>query len=189
MLRAAAQSMKRADGDAARHTARVIDCIGRRAARLLASGRYANHFAAMTVLRAPRPEITPEVLNARARGQLAGLVGVEVLDLGDSGLRSRLELRPDLLAANGYVHAATLVALADTTCGFGALAFLPDGARSYATLELASNFVGTVREGAVLCAAAPTELGRQTQSWEAVCVTADDGRRLAVFRCTQLVLY
>jgi uncharacterized protein (TIGR00369 family) len=143
----------------------------------------------MNPLRTPRPEITAAVLNARARGQFAGLVGIEVVDLGDAGLRSRLVLRPDLLAANGYVHAATLVALADTTCGFGALAFLPDGARSYATLELHSSFVGAARDGAVLCAATPTELGRQTQSWEAVCVTEGDGRRLAVFRCTQLVLY
>jgi uncharacterized protein (TIGR00369 family) len=143
----------------------------------------------MTVLRTPRPEIDAVRLNARARGQLAGLIGIEVLDLDDTGLRSRLALRPELLAANGYVHAATLVALADTTCGFGALAFLPDGARSYATLELASNFVGAAREGVVLCAATPTELGRQTQTWEALCVTEGDGRRLAVFRCTQLVLY
>ncbi len=143
----------------------------------------------MSVVRAPRPEITPAVLNARARGQLAGLIGVEVLDLGDAGLRSRLALRPELLAANGYVHAAALVALADTTCGFGALAFLPDGARSYATLELSGSFVGTARDGAVLCAAVPAELGRQTQSWEAVCVAEGDGRRLAIFRCTQLVLY
>lgn len=143
----------------------------------------------MTLLRAPRPEITAEVLNARARGQLAGLIGIEVLDLGETGLRSHLTLRPELLGANGYVHAATLAALADTTCGFGALAFLPDGARSYATLELAGNYVGAARDGAVLCAAAPIELARQTQIWEAVCVTAGDGRRLAVFRCTQLVLY
>jgi uncharacterized protein (TIGR00369 family) len=143
----------------------------------------------MTVLRSPRPEITPEALNAGSRRQLPGLVGMEVLDVSADGLKSRLEVRPELLSPNGYVHAAALVALADTTCGFGAIAFLPDGARSFTTLELKTSFVGAVRDGAILCAAVPVAVSRQTQSWDAVCVAEADGRRLALFRCTQLVLY
>lgn len=140
-------------------------------------------------MRQPRPEITPQALNDRSRGQLPGLVGMEVLDVSPEGLKSRLPVRSDLLSPNGYIHAAALVALADTTCGFGAIAFLPDGARSFTTLELKSSFVGATREGAVLCAAVPVTLGRQTQAWDAVCVAEGDGRRLALFRCTQLVLY
>jgi len=143
----------------------------------------------MTAPRSPRPEVTPQALNARSGGSFPGLVGMEVVDVTAEGVRSRLEVRPTLLAPNGYVHAAALVALADTTCGFGAIAFLPDGARSYATLELKSSFVGAAREGTIVCAAVPVELGRQTQAWDAVCIAEGDGRQLALFRCTQLVLY
>jgi uncharacterized protein (TIGR00369 family) len=139
--------------------------------------------------RSPRPEITPQALNERSRGHLPGLVGMEVLEVSSNGLRSRLAVRPELFAPNGYVHAATLIALADTTCGYGALAFLPDGARSFTTLELKTSFIGAVREGGILCHAAPLNLSRNTQVWDALCVSDGDGRRLALFRCTQLVLY
>ena len=76
----------------------------------------------------PRPDITPEELNRRSVGRLPGLVGLEVLEVGKTGLRGRIALRPDLLAPNGYLHAATLIALADTLAGYGCWAFLPEGA-------------------------------------------------------------
>jgi uncharacterized protein (TIGR00369 family) len=114
---------------------------------------------------------------------------MEVLEVSAEGLRSRLEVRPDLFAPIGYVHAATLIALADTTCGYGTLAFLPEGARNFTTLELKTSFIGAAREGYILCHAAPLNLSRKTQVWDAVCVSETDGRRLALFRCTQLVLY
>ena len=69
----------------------------------------------------PRPEITPEELNRRGIGRLPGLVGLEVLEVGKSGLRGRIPLRPDLLAPNGYLHAATLIALADTLANLGGM--------------------------------------------------------------------
>jgi len=123
----------------------VIHCIVTLRRRLLACDILRIE-RPMTVLRSPRPEITPEALNAGSRRQLPGLVGMEVLDVSADGLKSRLEVRPELLSPNGYVHAAALVALADTTCGFGAIAFLPDGARSFTTLELKTSFVGAVRD-------------------------------------------
>ena len=35
----------------------------------------------------------------------------------------------------------------------------------------------------------PLHRGRTTQVWDAVVTHKDSGRRLAMFRCTQLVLY
>jgi len=84
--------------------------------------------------------LTLEQLNARGQGSLPGLIGIEILSLEPGRLTSRLPLRPELLAPNGYLHAATIIALADTSCGYGTIADLPSGAQNFTTIELKSNF-------------------------------------------------
>lgn len=101
---------------------------------------------------------------------------------------ARIELQRHHLAPNGYLHGGTVVALADTCCGFGALASLPEGAESFTTIELKTNFLGTAREGTVYCEARLAHGGRSTQVWDAE-VKNEAGRTVALFRCTQMVLY
>jgi uncharacterized protein (TIGR00369 family) len=126
--------------------------------------------------------------NARSAGHLPGLIGLEVLEIGRGRVRSRLALRPDHLAPNGFLHAATVVALADTSCGYGCVASLPDGAAGFTTIELKVNFLGTLREGSLGCEATLLHGGRSTQVWDARVTDEATGRTLALFRCTQLVL-
>ena len=95
----------------------------------------------------------------------------------------------ELLAPNGYLHAASVIALADTSCGYGCVAALPDGASGFTTIELKSNFLGTARDGAITCRATPVHLGRTTQVWDAVVTVEASGARIALFRCTQMVLW
>jgi 1,4-dihydroxy-2-naphthoyl-CoA hydrolase len=128
-------------------------------------------------------------LNKRGNGTLPGLIGVEILEAVEGGLTSRLELRSDLLAPNGYLHAATVVALADTTCGYGAFLNLPEGAEGFTTVELKSNFLGTKREGIIACEATLAHGGRASQVWDATVADADSSNILALFRCTQMILY
>lgn len=132
---------------------------------------------------------TPEEMNARMPGSLPGLLGVRIVDVDGPRLASELEVRPDLLAPNGFLHAATVIALADTTCGFGARLHLPDGATGFTTVELKANFLGTARDGAIDCAAELVHGGRTTQVWDARVTDRSSGRTIAIFRCTQLVLY
>jgi 1,4-dihydroxy-2-naphthoyl-CoA hydrolase len=136
-----------------------------------------------------RPELTPEVFNGRSAGHLPGLVGLTILKLTPEGLESRLEVRNELMAPNGFLHAATVVALADTSCGYACVANLPQGASGFTTLELKSNFLGTTRDGAIFCRATPTHLGRTTQVWDAVVTIEGTEKRIALFRCTQMVLW
>ncbi len=131
----------------------------------------------------------PQDFNRRGAGHLPGLVGIEVLSIGKEGVASRLPVRKELLAPNGYLHAASVIALADTSCGYGCVALLPEGARGFTTLELKANFLGTVLEGAIACKAAPVHLGRATQVWEALVTAEAGGQKLALFRCTQMVLW
>ena len=130
-----------------------------------------------------------EQLNARGEGRLPGLIGIEVLSIEPGRLTSRLSLRPQLLAPNGYLHAATVIALADTSCGYGTIADLPDGAENFTTIELKSNFLGTAREGGIACIATRVHNGRTTQVWDAEVKDEVSGKTIALFRCTQLILY
>jgi 1,4-dihydroxy-2-naphthoyl-CoA hydrolase len=133
--------------------------------------------------------MTPEVFNGRSRGHLPGLLGLQILTMSEEGVESRLDVRQDHMAPNGFLHAATVIALADTSCGYGCVAQLPQGASGFTTLELKANFLGTTREGAIRCRARPVHLGRTTQVWDAeVCVEGAE-KKIALFRCTQMVLW
>lgn len=133
--------------------------------------------------------ITLEQLNARGKGYLPGLIGIEILSVEPGRVMSRLALRPELLAPNGYLHAATVIALADTACGYGTLASLPEGAESFTTIELKSNFLGTARQGVIACIATQIHGGRTTQVWDAEVADEENEKTIALFRCTQLILY
>jgi 1,4-dihydroxy-2-naphthoyl-CoA hydrolase len=94
------------------------------------------------------------------------------------------------MAPNGFLHAASVIALADSACGYGCMTSLPEGAGGFTTIELKSNFLGTVREGGgVACEATLVHGGRNTQVWDALVTAEATGKTIALFRCTQMVLY
>jgi len=136
-----------------------------------------------------RPDITLDKFTRRGVGYLPALIGVRFTSVAESRIDGELDLRAELLAPNGYLHAATIIALADTACGYGCLAHLPMGAENFTTIELKSNFLGTIREGTIACVATPAHLGNTTQVWDAVVSDKASGKKLALFRCTQLVLW
>ncbi len=136
-----------------------------------------------------RPDITLESLNGRGSGRLPGLMGFRVMAIEQGLLVAELDIRPELLAPNSYLHAATIVALADTACGYGCIAHLPAGAENFTTIELKTNFLGTAREGTLTCIAKPAHLGRTTQVWGATVSRHANGATIALFRCTQMILW
>jgi len=127
--------------------------------------------------------------NERGRGFLPGLLGIVFTAVEQGEVRSELAVRQDLMAPNGFLHAATVVALADTSCGYGCMANLPAGATGFTTVELKSNHLGTARDGTIECVARPVHLGKTTQVWDTIVSSRETGRTLALFRCTQMVLY
>jgi len=136
-----------------------------------------------------RPGVTVEKMNTRGAGRLPGLFGFRVMALEQGMLVAELDIRPELLAPNGYLHAATVIALADTASGYGCIAHLPHGAENFTTVELKCNFLGTAREGSLACVAKSAHLGRTTQVWDATVTKRGDGKPIALFRCTQMVLW
>jgi 1,4-dihydroxy-2-naphthoyl-CoA hydrolase len=136
-----------------------------------------------------RPELTAEAFNRRSAGHLPGLAGVEILTITAETVHSRMAVRREVMAPNGFLHAASVIALADTSCGYGCIAHLPHGASGFTTVELKTNFLGTARDGAILCQARPVHLGRTTQVWDAEVSVEGGGAKIALFRCTQMVLW
>jgi uncharacterized protein (TIGR00369 family) len=132
---------------------------------------------------------TADELNALLPGTLPGLLGI-VIDSHEPGrLTSHLDIRSELLAPNGYLHAGTVVTLADTSCGLPTRALLPEGSSGFTTIELKSNHLGTAREGRISAVATNVHAGRTTQVWDAVVTNDTTGKAIALFRCTQSVLW
>jgi len=140
-----------------------------------------------------RPEVTLDALNERTRGNLAGLFGLQVLHIDERELLMRMQIHPQFLAPNGFLHAASIIAVADTACGYACVAHLPEGAENFTTVELKTNFLGTATEGAIDAVVRAAHLGRTTQVWDAtvieVRVDGKAGKTLALFRCTQMILW
>ena len=135
----------------------------------------------------PRP--TPEQWNARGAENLPGLLGLAFVKVEPTEVVAKVAIRKALMAPNGYLHAGTVVTLADTCCGYGTFASLPEGAQGFTTIELKSNHLGTAREGRIAAVATNVHAGRTTQVWDAVVSDAGSGKMLALFRCTQSVLW
>ncbi len=136
-----------------------------------------------------RQGMSAQHFNSRSPGYLPGLVGMIVDEVAQERVRAHLEVRQELLAPNGFLHAGTIITLADTACGYGTMAHLPEGASGFTTIELKSNHLGTAREGTIEVDARAVHLGRTTQVWDAIVTHRDNGRNIALFRCTQLVLW
>jgi uncharacterized protein (TIGR00369 family) len=133
--------------------------------------------------------ISIDELRERASHFLPGHLGIRFTHLGEGTLHAELSLRPEVMAANGFLHAGTIVSLADTAAGFGCIAHLPAGAENFTTVELKTNHVGTARDGTVSCVATLVHGGRTTQVWDATVTHVESGKTIAYYRCTQMILY
>jgi len=136
-----------------------------------------------------RPIATPEQTNQMAKDFLPGHLGITITAIGKGSCSGSMTVVKHLLAPNGYLHAGSVVTLADSCCGLGCVNNLPDGASGFTTIELKSNHLGTALEGTVTCSATLFHGGRTTQVWDAVVTHHDTGKTIALFRCTQLILY
>lgn len=130
-----------------------------------------------------------DALRNASQTTLPGYMGLELIEIGEGTARMRCSIQPHHLAPNGYLHAGSVITLADTAAGFGCVGNFPDGASGFTTIELKTNFTGTLLEGAMLAEATMIHGGRRTQVWDVEVSDEEGGRRLAYFRATQMILY
>ena len=130
-----------------------------------------------------------EHLNKIGIGKLPGHLGIVFTHADGSEVAAEIAVTETHMAPNGYLHAGTVVTLADTCAGYGCILNLPPGATGFTTLELKSNHLGTVKEGTIVGRAKPVHLGKTTQVWDTVVTHKETGKTIALFRCTQMILY
>lgn len=135
----------------------------------------------------PPPSI--EDFNARSKGYFPAHLGISVTHIGQRTVDMEMPIRSEMLAPNDYLHAGAIITLADTASGYGCIANLPEGSQGFTTVEIKSNHLGTAREGHLKCHARAAHVGRTTQVWDATVTHAETGKTLALFRCTQMILW
>jgi 1,4-dihydroxy-2-naphthoyl-CoA hydrolase len=128
-------------------------------------------------------------LNDLGVGHFPAHIGIVFTVATKEAIHAQLRVQPHLMAPNGFLHAGAVVTLADTSAGYGCRMWLAAGAKGFTTIELKSNHLSTAREGTLECVATPTHIGRTTHVWDAVVTHRETQKRIALFRCTQLVLY
>ena len=135
-----------------------------------------------------------EFWNQLGKGKFPGYVGMRIVHVEVGLVRAELDVQPIHHAPNGFLHAAALITLADTACGYGVRTCMPEGAKGFTTMELKSNFLSTVLDGTIGVEAKLAHGGKRTQVWDATvragaAIEGADGRVMALFRCTQMVLW
>jgi uncharacterized protein (TIGR00369 family) len=130
-----------------------------------------------------------EALNRANLGKLPEHLGLTLTEVAEGRVAGRFEVRPDLVAHTGFLLAGAVLSVADILCAYGVSTAWPEGANGFTTVEVKCNFMGTLREGAVLGVAELLHGGRTTQVWDAKVSDEATGRLMAVFRCTQIILY
>jgi 1,4-dihydroxy-2-naphthoyl-CoA hydrolase len=130
-----------------------------------------------------------EDLNRANEGKLPGHLGLRVTEVAEGRVAGRFAVRPDLVAHTGYLLAGCLLSVADILCAYGVSTAWNEGSNGFTTVEVKCNFMGTLLEGEVECVAELLHGGRSTQIWDATLTNAATGKKLAVFRCTQMILY
>jgi uncharacterized protein (TIGR00369 family) len=133
--------------------------------------------------------LAPGHFSLRGAENLPNHLGIVIADVSPSQVTSELPIKKSLMAPNGFLHAGSVIALADTSAGYGCVANLPEGATGFTTIELKSNHLGTACDGTLDCIAKAVHLGRTTQVWDAVVTHRESGKTIALFRCTQMILY
>ena len=134
-------------------------------------------------------KFTPEYFNEFGKGTLPEHLGIVITSVKEGEIVAEFAVTGNHLAPNGFLHAGSVVTLADTACGYACFSHLPADAQNFTTIELKSNHLGTAREGVVVATAKAVHLGRTTQVWDAVVTNKATGKTIALFRCTQMVLY
>ena len=137
-----------------------------------------------------RSRLTPEYFNKIGAGFLPDYLGMIVTEIVAGQVKAEIVITGHHLAAlNGFLHAGSIITLADTACGVGCFAHLPERAAGFTTVELKSNFLASAREGTLECSAQAAHLGKSTQVWDAAVIHKESGRTIALFRCTQFIMY
>ena len=135
------------------------------------------------------PKYTPAYLNEFSKNHFPELVGITITSVSENKMTAEMKVAKKLFAPNGFVHAGSIVTLADSVAGYSTIAHLPENGKSFTTIELKSNFMRAKRDGTIEYESTPEHLGRTTQVWRVIVRDKETKKKIAIFSCTQMILY
>ncbi len=135
------------------------------------------------------PTLDTTHFNNLSKGHFPELLGIAITHIEQGKMTATMEVKKEFFAPNGFLHAGSIVTFADTVAGYATVAHLPENGQSFTTLELKSNFLKAAREGFIECECTAEHLGRTTHVWRVIVKHTTTQKKIAVFSCTQLVLY
>lgn len=136
-----------------------------------------------------RNNVDTDYFNRLSKGHFPGLLGIEVTHLSEGELHGEIQIKPEFFAPNGFLHAGSIVTFADTLAGYATVAHLPEKGKSFTTLELKSNFIGAAKQGTLKGICKTEHTGKTTQIWRVEVSEMETSKKIALFSCTQLILY
>lgn len=136
-----------------------------------------------------RSECTPNYFNEKSKNYFPEAMGITITEASQSYMMGEMMIVKGLFAPNQYLHAGSIVSLADTVAGYACIAHLPQGGKTFTTIELKTNFIATAKEGKICCEARPAHMGKTTHVWDVNIWHQSTQKQMALFRCTQLIIY
>jgi len=135
------------------------------------------------------PAFNTDYFNKISNGYFPAHLGIKIIHTEEGCVQAEMPIEKEFFAPNGYLHAGSIVTFADTIAGYSTVAHLPDKAKSFTTIELKSNFVGAIREGKLIGESIAEHLGRTTHIWRVMVKDGTTQKKIALFTCTQLIIY
>jgi len=127
------------------------------------------------------------MIQARMKGLLPDLLGIELSEVAPERVVATLEVRPELCTVGNILHGGSIMAFADTLGAVGTFVNLPAGHRT-TTIESKTNFLGAAPLGSrVTGECTPVHRGRTTMVWQTR-VTSEAGKLVALVTQTQMVI-
>jgi uncharacterized protein (TIGR00369 family) len=116
----------------------------------------------------------------------AGLVGIELQELGDREVRARVAVRDEIKQPAGLVDGGVYATIAEDVCSMATHLAVRDDGRYALGLSNQTSFLRPITAGHVNAHARARHRGRTTWVWE-VDFTDDQGRLCALSRMTVAV--
>ncbi len=133
--------------------------------------------------------LNPSHFNKMSKGTFPASLGITITHIEEGKMLGEMPVKKELFAPNGFLHAGSVITFADTIAGYSTVLHLPEKAKSFTTIELKSNLLGTAREGILECESFVEHLGRTTHVWRVEVRRKETQKKMAIFSCTQLILY
>jgi uncharacterized protein (TIGR00369 family) len=126
-------------------------------------------------------------IQARMKGLLPDLLGIELTDAAPERVVATLAVRQEVCTVGNSLHGGAIMAFADTLGAVGTIMNLPAGHRT-TTIESKTNFIGGAPLGSrVTGESTPLHRGRTTQVWQTR-ITSEAGKLVAIVTQTQMVI-